>query len=97
MELILRTYWWPGIHAHVASYVRGCEQCQRTKSFAAKPVGTLSPNLVPDHNWQILSVDLITQLPLSHRYDAIVVIVDRHSKMIRVVPANGEISSEGLA
>lgn len=96
-ELILRTYWWPGIHRSVGTYVRGCEACQRTKVFPSKPVGTLSPNLVPERNWEIVSVDLISQLPHSLGYDAIVVMVDRLSKMIRLAPANGELTSEGLA
>jgi hypothetical protein len=96
-ELILRTYWWPRIHAHVAAYVRGCEKCQRTKTFPTKPSGLLAPNLVPEANWQVISADLITQLPQSQGYDAILVVVDRLSKMIRLVPTNGELTSEGLA
>jgi hypothetical protein len=81
-ELILRDYWWPRIYADVAAYVRGCDKCQRTKTFPTQPVGTLSPNLIPDHPWQIISVDLISHLPTSCGFDAVAVIVDRFSKMI---------------
>src|ERR1700710_2956933 len=95
--MILRTYWWPRIHSQVAAYVRGCEKCQRTKTFPAKPTGLLAPNTVPEFNWQVVSVDLITQLPSSRSYDAILVVVDRLSKMIRLTPTNGELTSEGLA
>lgn len=42
-------------------------------------------------------MDLITQLPHSLGHDAIVVVVDHLSKMIRLAPANGELTSEGLA
>ncbi|KIL70533.1 hypothetical protein M378DRAFT_117693 [Amanita muscaria Koide BX008] len=96
-ELILRTYWWPRLHADVAAYVRGCDKCQRTKDFPTRPMGTLAPNLVPERSWQIVSVDLISQLPTSHGYDAIVVVVDRFSKMIRLTPVNEQITSEGMA
>jgi len=96
-ELILQTYWWPRIHADVTHYVSGCEKCQRTKTFPAKPFGLLSPNPIPEHNWQFISVDLITQLPMSKGRDAILVVVDRLSKMIRLALTNGELSSEGLA
>jgi hypothetical protein len=96
-EMILRTYWWPHIHSQVAAYVRGCEKCQRTKTFPAKPTGLLAPNTIPEFNWQVVSVDLITQLPSSRSYDAILVVVDRLSKMIRLTPTNGELTSEGLA
>jgi hypothetical protein len=96
-ELVLRNYWWPGLYSDVKKYVRGCEKCQRTKTFPEKPRGTLSPNAIPERNWQYISVDLITQLPPSMGYDAIMVVVDRLSKMIRVIPTNGEVTSEGVA
>lgn len=75
----------------------GCEKCQRTKTFPAKPFGLLSPNPIPEHNWQFISVDLITQLPMSKGNDAILVVVDQLSKMIRLTPTNKELSLEGLA
>jgi RNase H-like domain found in reverse transcriptase/Reverse transcriptase (RNA-dependent DNA polymerase)/Integrase zinc binding domain/Chromo (CHRromatin Organisation MOdifier) domain len=96
-ELVLRNYWWPGLHSDVKSYVRGCEKCQRTKTFPEKPRGTLAPNTIPQRNWQYISVDLITQLPPSLGHNAIMVVVDRLSKMIRVIPTNGEVTSEGIA
>lgn len=97
VELILQTYWWPRIHVDVTHYVSGCEKCQRTKTFPAKPFGLLSPNPIPEHNWQFVSVDLITQLPMSKGNDTILVVVDQLSKMIRLAPTNKELSLEGLA
>ncbi|KAF8649442.1 hypothetical protein AX14_008687 [Amanita brunnescens Koide BX004] len=93
-ELILRDYWWPRVYADIAAYVHGCDRCQWTKTFHTQPVGTLAPNLVPDRPWQIISVNLISHLPLSHGYDAVVVIVDRFSKIIQLTPMNAELSSE---
>lgn len=31
-ELILRSYWWPRIHADVKQYVNSCDICQCTKT-----------------------------------------------------------------
>ena len=64
------------------------------KTFPEKPHGTLSPNIVLMRNWQYIAIDLITSLPPSMGYD---VVVDRLSKMIRVVATNGEVTSEGVA
>src|SRR3979490_302888 len=96
-ELILRNYWWPRIHGDVRTYVDGCGRCQQTKTFPAKPRGTLAPNIIPTRIWQYISVDLITQLPQSLGYEAIMVVVDRLSKRIRLAPTNGEVTSEGIA
>jgi hypothetical protein len=96
-ELILRNYWWPRIQGDVRAYVDGCNRCQQTKTFPAKPMGKLSPNKTPQKIWQYISVDLITQLPPSLGHDAIMVVVDRLSKRIRLAPTNGEVTSEGVA
>ena len=31
MELIKRTYWWPGLKEDVKNYVQGCFKCQQNK------------------------------------------------------------------
>ena len=79
-ELILRNYWWPRIHGDVCVYVDGCSWCQQKKTFPSKPRGKMFPNKVPQNIWQYVSVDLITQLPPSLSYDAIMVVVDCLSK-----------------
>ena len=47
--------------------------------------------------WEIISVNLIGPLPESHGKNAIMVIVDRFSKMIRLFPTTTEITSQGVA
>ena len=97
LELVTRNYWWPGISRFIASYVQGCDRCNRTKTFPGKPLGKLMPTQIPKDTWQIVSVDLITGLPESHGYDSIMVTVDRFSKMAHVCPTTAKLTSEGLA
>ena len=97
LELIGRNYWWPGISRYVASYIQGCDRCNRTKTFPAMPSGKLIPTQIPKDIWQIITVDLITGLPESQGHDSIMVVVDRLSKMVHLVPTNATLSSEGLA
>ena len=78
-------------------YVRTCPACQRTKTFPARPIGLLVPNPIPQQPWEEISVDLITGLPDSQGYDAIMVVVDCFTKMIHALPTNGTVSSEGVA
>ena len=81
----------------IASYVRGCDRCNRTKVFPKRPLGKLTPNLVPDKPWQIITDDLITGLPDSHGYNAIMVVVDRLTKLVHVIPTTDKLTSEGMA
>jgi len=55
------------------------------------------PNRVPDHFWQIILVDLITELPQSHGYDAIMVVVDCLSKQAHIIPMTSDVTSSGVA
>lgn len=83
IKLIQRNFWWPSISRDVQKYVSGCPACQLNKIIRNKPTGLLTPNEIPSDTWEIVSCDLITDLPLSNGFDSIFVVVDRHSKMIR--------------
>ena len=67
------------------------------KAFHAYNVGKLMPNLAPSECWQIVSVDMIGELPDSRGFNAILVVVDRLSKCIHVVPTVTSLDSTGVA
>ena len=95
---IMRKFWWPTIHADVAEYVQACDACQKNKSTNQKPIGLLQPLQTPEESWESISMDLITQLPVSKSgHDAIVVFVDRLSKMVHFAPTITEVTAEGIA
>ena len=81
---------------YIAKYLKGCDLCNRTKMFPASLVGKLMPNQIPDHRWQVISVDLITELPQSHGYDTLLVVVDHLSKRAHVVPTTSDVTSLGV-
>ena len=97
LELVSRNYWWPGISRYIAQYVKGCDRCNRTKTFPSAPTGELRPTQIPTNVWDILSVDLITGLPQSLGYNSIFVVVDRFSKMVHIAPTTDTVTSEGIA
>ena len=47
-----------------------------------KKTGELHPLTIPEGLWKEISIDIIGPLPKSNEKDAIVVIVDRFTKMI---------------
>jgi hypothetical protein len=99
LERLERHYFWPRMSADVHEYVKTCPSCQKCKSSNAKPAGLLKPLPVPKRNWDQISMDLITQLPVCKEtsYDALVVFVDRLSKMVRLAPTTTSVTAEQLA
>lgn len=81
---------------YVEKYVTGCDKCARTKNRSQQTYGPLQPNAVPDGPWQIITCDLITQLPKSSGYDAIFVVVDRLTKQAHFIPTTSDVDAPGI-
>ena len=81
----------------VKNYVTGCDTCQRMKNRPQQPYGLLQPNKVPNGPWEIISTDLITQLPESDGYNAICVVVDRLTKRAHFFPITNQFSAKDNA
>jgi hypothetical protein len=97
LELVKRTFWWLTIKTDVKQYVKGCDQCQKNKSIRKPEHIPLNPLPIPENPWQEISIDMIGPLPKSEDQDAIIVIVDRFSKMIHLIPTTTFLSSLRLA
>src|SRR5882724_3866419 len=96
-DLVVHNFWWPGMGHYMAEYVKGCNLCNCTKTFPAPLAGKLMPNYIPDCPWQVISVYLITELPQSHAYDAIMVVVDCLSKCTHIILITLDIMASGVA
>ncbi|MBW0579576.1 hypothetical protein O181_119291, partial [Austropuccinia psidii MF-1] len=92
LKLVKRDFHWSGMTQFIKDYVSSCQQCSRNKKF-----GLLKPLPIPNGPWICLSMDFITQLPLSNSFDSILVIVDRFSKMAVFIPTMSSITSLDLA
>ena len=93
-----QVFWWPGMKDSALDFVKHCELCQRDKASNKKPVGLLNPLPVPERIWDSVSMDFITQLPLTKSgWDAIMVFVDRLSKMVHFAPLKTTSTAEDVA
>jgi len=81
----------------MADYVKGCDLFNCMKTFPVSPTGKIMPNQIPDCCWQVISVDLIMELPSSQGYNAIMVVVDCLSKRAHVIPTTSNITAAGVA
>jgi hypothetical protein len=98
IEQIKRRFYWPGMNATIEKYVVSCDACQRNKPSQQSPIGLMKPLPIPDRPWQQVSMDLITALPRSKLgNDAIVVFVDKLTKMVHYVATTTNVTAPQLA
>ena len=101
LELIGRKYYWSGMSKDVKDYVSSCDICQRVKAPRHRPYGEMQALPQPERPWQEVTMDFITGLPPSKRrdcvYDAILVVVDRYTKMTRYIPTVKTVTAVQLA
>ena len=98
-ELLARQFDWPHLHRDVGKYVSTCVACQANKSSNQRPIGLLQPLPIPKRRWEVVTMDLITGLPITRigQHDAIVVFVDKLSKMVHYVPCTTTVDAPSLA
>jgi len=80
----------------VKKYVTDCDLCQQIKNCLQQSFGLLMPNKVFNGPWEIISMNLITQLPESNSYNAICVIVDRLTKRTYFISINNWFSLKDM-
>ncbi|MBW0571707.1 hypothetical protein O181_111422 [Austropuccinia psidii MF-1] len=97
LKLMKGDFDWAGINQILKDYVSPCQQCSRNKNIHHKKFGLLKPLQIPSGPCNSLSMDFITQLPLSSNFDSILVVVDRFSKMAIFIPAYSTITALDLA
>ena len=96
-ELISREFYWPQMRKFINQYIQSCDVCCRNKLPRHKPVGPLQPLPVPETPWSSVSMDFIMDLPQSSNFNAILVVVDRFSKMSHFLPTTTKVTAEETA
>ncbi|QRW13671.1 Retrotransposable element Tf2 protein [Ceratobasidium sp. AG-Ba] len=96
-ELLNRKYIWSSMKKSVNEYVANCESCIRNKHSNQVPPGLLNPIEAPDKPWEEITFDLITQLPESEGFTAILTVVDRLTKMVHFIPTTNEANGVDVA
>ncbi len=85
-----KSYYWPNLKDSVEEYVKTCLTCQQNRTFNKKQIGLLQPLPIPEGPWESVSMDFMVSLPPSRGFDAIMVVVDRFSKMAHFIPTKDE-------
>uniref|UniRef100_A0A0W0FRD0 Reverse transcriptase-rnase h-integrase n=1 Tax=Moniliophthora roreri TaxID=221103 RepID=A0A0W0FRD0_MONRR len=81
VDLVQRDYWWPGMVKFIKSFVDSCAVCQQMK-INTHPTRVRiqliegTPNATP---FQVITMDLVMDLPISDGFNTIMVMVDHLS------------------
>ena len=100
LALVSQHYWWPGMTTWIEQYIAGCTLCQQNKICTTKKKIPLycipgDPSMCP---FNVIALDLITQLPKANGHDAILTIVDQGcSRAAIFLPCHTTITREGVA
>ena len=95
--LVKRNYYWVGMKKDVVNFIKGCHICTRNKSVKHLPYGLLQPLPIPEARWTSVSMDFITDLPVSQKFDSIFVVKDRLTKNAHFIPCRKNITAEQTA
>ena len=91
-------FYWERMDDEIEKYVTSCQQCQQNKVSHQKAAGLLMPIKIPDRPGQQISLDLIGPLPKTARgNEAIVVFVDKFTKMTHYVATKMSVTAPELA
>ncbi len=80
----------------VHNYINGCATCQATKIKLRTQV-PLQPNQIPTNIWKSITMDFVTNLPLSQGFNSMFVVVDQFSKATLVTSCHKAISVDQTA
>src|SRR5271168_4400574 len=84
--LMMRQFFWPGMLAEIRQFVRNCDTCRANTAWRDRRQGFLKPLPIPDRIWREISIDFVTELPLSKNRTNLMVITDRLGKGVILEP-----------
>ncbi|GJP62458.1 hypothetical protein CLOP_g19517 [Closterium sp. NIES-67] len=97
-KLLSRNYYWLDLSTDVQQYVTSCATCQGMKSSRLQPAGLLQPLEPLSRPLQQVTMDFVTGLPAgSSGNDAILVVVDRLTKMAHFATSKTTVTAEQTA
>jgi hypothetical protein len=96
IALMVRQFHWPKMMSDIRKFIRNCDTCSRNKAWRDKYRGFLKPLPIPSQIWREISMDFITELPLSNGCTNLMVITCRLSKGV-ILEGLKEITAEAVA
>jgi hypothetical protein len=100
IRCINREYFWPGARGWITEYIKGCATCQQNKNLThcIKTPMFQIPSTISAKPFLHITIDLITSLPKSKGYDAILTIVNHGCLQVAIfLPCSTTITGASIA
>lgn len=95
IDLLQRSYYWPGMGKDVMSWVKTCDECQR--KIKNRRHGLLRPLEIPQHRFTDLAMDWADAPNVLDGYDQILIVIDRLRKYLILIPTKSTATAEDTA
>jgi hypothetical protein len=82
---------------NIELFCTSCAKCQMNKTSTQRPKGLLHSLPTPDILWQLIRIDFIGPLPKSNECDYLMVIIDRLTSQVHLVPTTTTVTAKGIA
>jgi hypothetical protein len=92
-ELISRNYYFLNMRRKVQSYIQQCKTCIRDKPARHQPYGKLQSPEALKQPWEWVIIDFIGPLPMLKGYDYLMVVTDRLTKYIHLIPTTTKMTA----
>ena len=95
LKQIETNFWWQELRDDVKTYVNTCDVCQCSRASTTRMARLLQSLKIPERKCECVSLDFITGLtPTKQGLDAILVCVDKLSKMAHFISTMTTITAE---
>ena len=96
-QYIRRYFWWTSMAQDIETFCMSCGACAASKDTNSKPRGLLHSLPILDRLWQSIGMDFLGRLPNSNNFDYLLVIIDRLTSQVYLVPTTTTITAKGVA
>ena len=80
------SYWWPQMATDIEAFYKSYKKYQTNKTNTQKSQGLLHSLPVPGKPWWLVGIDFLGPLPQSQDNDYLLVIIDRLTLQVHLVP-----------
>jgi hypothetical protein len=94
---VRRYYWWPNMAKDIAVFCDLCDTCQVLKTSNKKPRGLLHTLPIPMRPWESVGIDFMGPLPMSQDCDYLMVVIDRVTSSLHLIPMNTMVTATQVA